>query len=144
MKNLLRLEELAQFLACSITMALIDAPWWTFVLLLIGPDIGMLGYMVSARMGALTYNILHHKALAVLVGLLVPYLALEFGPEDGGLDDHRFELIIAGLILYGHASLDRIFGYGLKFGDNFHHTHLGWIGKGKVASGESKIGQRPS
>ena len=48
-------------------MALIDAPWWTFVLLLIGPDIGMLGYMVSARMGALTYNILHHKALAVLV-----------------------------------------------------------------------------
>ena len=40
--------------------------------------------------------------------------------------------------------MDRIFGYGLKFGDNFHHTHLGWIGKGKVASGESKIGQRPS
>ena len=73
MKNLLRSEELAQFLTCSITMALIDAPWWTFVLLLIGPDIGMLGYMVSARMGALTYNILHHKALAVLVGLLVPW-----------------------------------------------------------------------
>ncbi len=24
--------------------------------------------------------------------------------------------------------MDRIFGYGLKFGDNFHHTHLGWIG----------------
>jgi|GEM_PF-4046304 len=25
--------------------------------------------------------------------------------------------------------MDRIFGYGLKFGDNFRHTHLGGIGK---------------
>ncbi len=42
------------------------------------------------------------------------------------------ELIVTGLILYGHASLDRIFGYGLKFGNSFQHTHLGWIGKMKV------------
>jgi len=131
MKNLLRLEELAQFLACVITMGIIDAPWWTYLLLLIGPDIGMLGYLVSARVGALFYNLLHHKSLAIIIGLLVPYLAIELGPEDGGLDDYRYQFIVAGFILYGHASMDRIFGYGLKFGDNFHHTHLGWIGKGR-------------
>jgi Domain of unknown function (DUF4260) len=129
MKTLLKLEELAQFLACAITMALIDAPWWTFLLLFIGPDVGILGYLINARVGAMTYNALHHKVPAVLVGLLMPYLLLEFGPVDGGLVEYRYEFVIAGLILYGHASMDRIFGYGLKFGDNFHHTHLGWIGK---------------
>ena len=39
-------------------------------------------------------------------------------------------LFITGIILYGHASMDRIFGYGLKFAENFQHTHMGWIGKG--------------
>ena len=43
-------------------------------------------------------------------------------------------LLLAAIILFGHASMDRMFGYGLKFGDHFQHTHLGWIGKGK--SGE--------
>ena len=37
--------------------------------------------------------------------------------------------LVTGVILYGHASMDRIFGYGLKYGDHFQHTHLGWIGK---------------
>lgn len=134
MKNLLRLEELAQFLACVITMAIIDAPWWTYLLLLFGPDIGMLGYLVSARIGAFTYNLLHHKSLAIIVGVLVPYLAIEYGPEDGGLAESRYQFILTGFILFGHASMDRIFGYGLKFNDDFHHTHLGWIGKGRGPS----------
>ncbi|BEV02788.1 hypothetical protein CRDW_01620 [Chryseobacterium gambrini] len=35
----------------------------------------------------------------------------------------------AGIILFAHSAMDRIFGYGLKFEDNFKHTHLGSIGK---------------
>ena len=35
----------------------------------------------------------------------------------------------AALILFGHSSLDRVFGYGLKYTDAFQHTHLGWIGR---------------
>ncbi len=27
-----------------------------------------------------------------------------------------------------NASLDRLFGFGLKYPDQFKHTHLGWIG----------------
>jgi len=30
-----------------------------------------------------------------------------------------------------HVAVDRALGYGLKFGDDFQHTHLGWIGKRK-------------
>jgi len=35
--------------------------------------------------------------------------------------------ILVGLIIYGHASFDRIMGYGLKYRDAFKHTHLGWL-----------------
>ena len=129
MKNLLKLEELAQFILCAFVLLVMDVPWWVYALLVSGPDIGMLGYLISSRVGALTYNIVHHKGMAILVGalgVLAGSISVH-APEMRGLDD---VLYIAGLILYGHVSMDRIFGYGLKFGDNFHHTHLGWIGKG--------------
>ncbi|WP_257670086.1 DUF4260 domain-containing protein [Parapedobacter tibetensis] len=38
-------------------------------------------------------------------------------------------LALTGAIMFGHSAMDRIFGYGLKFWDNFKNTHLGWIGK---------------
>lgn len=36
--------------------------------------------------------------------------------------------MLAGVILFAHASMDRIFGYGLKYADDFKHTHLQEIG----------------
>ena len=36
-----------------------------------------------------------------------------------------------GLIFLAHSNFDRVAGYGLKYLDNFDHTHLGWIGKSK-------------
>lgn len=128
MKNLLKLEELAQFLVCLVALIASDVPWWTYLLLAFGPDIGMFGYLLGPRTGTVTYNLLHHKAIALLVaaaGGITTYLMLATeSPES-------FEqvILLTGIVLYGHASMDRIFGYGLKFGDSFHHTHLGWIGK---------------
>lgn len=142
MKNLLRLEELAQFLFCLVSLIVSqEAPWWTILLLLLGPDISMLGYLVSPRVGAIGYNLFHHKGLAIVLVMLGFYASLLsiFGHLSTTI--YWYGFVIAGIILYGHASMDRIFGYGLKFGDNFHHTHLGWIGKGKVASGEASVGQ---
>lgn len=120
MKNLLKLEELAQFLLCLYALFAMDAAWWFYPLLALGPDIGLLGYAVNAQVGAITYNLLHHKALALLVMMAGFVLMTPF-------------VMSVGFVLFGHASMDRIFGYGLKFGDNFHHTHLGWIGKGRKA-----------
>jgi hypothetical protein len=45
MKNLLKLEELAQFLLVLFALYTAHASWWVFLLLLIGPDISMLGYL---------------------------------------------------------------------------------------------------
>jgi len=141
MKNLLRLEEFAQFLVCLLALVMHDVPWWAYLLLVIGPDIGMLGYLVNVRVGAMTYNVLHHKGVAVLVA------AGSFGSEFlnmlAATPNIASTLLIVAIILYGHASMDRIFGYGLKFGDSFQHTHLGWIGKlkGKEPFNSAQGGQ---
>lgn len=130
MKNLLKLEELAQFLLCLGLLIAGDSPWWIYVLLALGPDIGMLGYLVSPLVGAITYDLLHHKAVALVV--IVIGLGVLLGQNLwSDTATENVNVLAMGIILYGHASMDRIFGYGLKFGDDFHHTHLGWIGKRK-------------
>ena len=78
------------------------------------PDLNMIGYAVNTRIGAATYNFAHHKAVAITVLLSGWYLS------NSGVE-------LVGIILFGHASLDRIFGYGLKYPDAFKHTHLGQL-----------------
>lgn len=112
MKNLLRLEELAMFLLSIYLFSLLDYVWWMYLVLILTPDIGMLGYLVNTRFGATTYNLFHHKGIALIVGFLGVWWGIS-------------ELQLIGIILFGHASMDRIFGYGLKFNDSFKHTHLG-------------------
>lgn len=112
MKNQLKLEELMMFLLTIYLFSFLDYAWWIYLLLILTPDIGMLGYLINTKIGASTYNLFHHKGIAILVGFAGFWWMI---PE--------FQL--AGIILFGHASMDRIFGYGLKFSDNFKHTHLG-------------------
>jgi len=89
---------------------------WLWILLFFSPDLSMIGYLVNARTGALTYNLFHHRAVAIVL------LAT-------GLWMHMDILISIGLLLAAHSSFDRMLGYGLKFSDNFKHTSSGWIGK---------------
>ncbi|MCX2430196.1 DUF4260 domain-containing protein [Pedobacter sp. GR22-10] len=91
---------------------------WLWVLLFFAPDLSMLGYLVNSRIGAFTYNLFHHRAVAI--GLLA-----------AGFMMHMDILISIGLLLAAHSSFDRMLGYGLKFSDNFKHTSSGWIGKGQ-------------
>lgn len=115
MKNIIRIEEAAMFaLAIFLFYFQLDYVWWIFWVLLLAPDLSMLGYVINTKTGALLYNVFHHKALAVIMYVL-------------GLFANESVLILTGLILFGHASMDRIFGYGLKYPDDFKHTHLGWM-----------------
>lgn len=116
MKYIIRLEELGMFLLSILMFAQTGFVWWWFPALLLVPDISIIGYAISNRTGAIVYNILHHKGIAIFM-YAVGYLAEE-----------RY-LELAGAILFGHSSMDRLFGYGLKFFDSFRHTHLGSIGK---------------
>lgn len=114
MKNLIKLEELGMFLLSILMFIGTGFSWWWFPALLLLPDIAMVGYAVNNRIGAVLYNIIHHKGVAVAI----------YG--TGFLMEERY-VELAGSILFGHAAMDRIFGYGLKFFDSFHHTHLGRI-----------------
>ena len=115
MKTILKIEELAQFVLGIFLFSQLDFAWWWFPVLLLTPDIGMLGYLINPKIGAFTYNIFHHKTIAIAIGLAGFYF-------DNPL------LILIAVILFSHASFDRIFGYGLKFQDDFKNTHLGKIG----------------
>ena len=116
MKTVLRLEELAQFILSIVLFAQLPFAWWWYPALILLPDISMVGYALTPRIGAYGYNLIHHKGLAILIGI-------------AGLLYHTPLLLLVGVILYGHASMDRTMGYGLKYSDSFKHTHLGAIGR---------------
>lgn len=115
MKNLLRVEEAAMFGLAVLAFQALGLPWWWFALLLLTPDLGALGYLAGPRLGAITYNLLHHKGVAIALLLL-------------GLGTQSIPLQLAGIVLFAHSSADRFFGFGLKYSDSFHNTHLGPIG----------------
>ena len=120
MKTLLKLEEFAMA-AISIYFLSrynLGLPAWIWFLLFFAPDIGMLGYLANERIGAFSYNLFHHKGLAILLFMAGMYLSLDL-------------LLRIGVVLFGHASLDRMAGYGLKYNKGFAFTHLGVIGKHK-------------
>jgi hypothetical protein len=108
----LKFEELMMFVATLILYPKPGYSWWWFVALIFAPDIGIIGYAFNTKVGAFTYNLAHHKALAVAIGLCGYYFQIN-------------ELLIAGVILFSHSSMDRMLGFGLKYPDNFKHTHFG-------------------
>ena len=116
MKYSLKVEELFMFGLSIYVFSTLNFAWWWYPVLLFTPDLSMLGYVINPRVGALTYNFVHLKALGITV-----YMA-------GAIVANPL-LQLAGLILFGHSSLDRVMGYGLKYPDSFQHTHLGMIGK---------------
>jgi Domain of unknown function (DUF4260) len=116
--NLLqRLEGFVLFIAGLYAWVALGGAWWLFLLLLLTPDVSMLGYLVNARVGAALYNLVHSYPLPTLslaIGLWLNIPVLTF----------------AGVLVLAHIGVDRMLGYGLKFGSSFQDTHLGKIGKG--------------
>ena len=51
------------FLASIYALYLHEVPWWAYLLLAFGPDIGMVGYSINPKVGAITYNLFHHKGV---------------------------------------------------------------------------------
>ena len=116
MKTLLKLEELAQFILATYLFYQLGFSWWLFPALILLPDLSMIGYLISPYWGAISYNFIHHKALAICIYSFGIYF-----------NDNTLKAL--GLILFAHSSMDRIFEYGLKYSDSFKNTHLGVIGK---------------
>lgn len=85
-------------------------------MLILTPDISVIGYVLNMKIGAVAYNIFHHKAIALVVYVCGFYF-------------HTEAMRLAGIILFAHSCMDRMLGYGLKYFQGFQFTHLGKIGK---------------
>jgi len=110
-----RIEGLILLVVAVTVFTTTDVSWWWFAGLLLVPDVSMIGYLANPHTGAAFYNLGH--------SLIGP--GILFGWSWLGAPD--MVLVIAAIWL-AHIGMDRLFGYGLKFGDDFQHTHLGWIG----------------
>ncbi|MCB2410130.1 DUF4260 domain-containing protein [Hymenobacter lucidus] len=120
MKNLLKSEVLAELLLATLVFSRLPYAWWMLPALFLVPDLSMLGYLAGPRVGAFCYNVAHHKALALTLGVAGWWLAQPL-------------LLLAGTVLLFHIAFDRLLGYGLKYPTSFHDTHLGRTGRGQAA-----------
>jgi hypothetical protein len=116
--GILRVESTAVFLA-GVGLYLGSGGSPLGLPLLFAPDLSIAGYLAGPRVGALTYNLVHNWALAVLVFAAGWWLAVP-------------GLLLAAYLIAAHVGMDRALGYGLKLPTAFTDTHLGRIGKHRL------------
>jgi len=98
--------------------------WWIFLALLLTPDLSMLPYLINPHVGSASYNAVHSYFLPL--GLTA--IAVAFG---------HIETLPYLSIWLAHIGLDRFLGYGLKYPTAFGQTHLGYLGKNRLANARS-------
>ena len=107
-----KIESAAIFIALLAAYYELDFSWIWFFMLILLPDIFMLGYLKDLRVGAFVYNIGHSYFSPIAVWFLSHHL--------------QSDIWIALSIIWGiHIAADRMFGFGLKLPSGFKDTHLG-------------------
>ena len=109
---LLRLEGGLDLALSLIFYQAIHANWLLFVVLLLVPDLSMLGYLRGVRLGTICYNLVH-----TLIG---PFLLIAYAYLTRSL-----WVLPYALIWTAHIGLDRVLDFGLKYPTGFRDTHLG-------------------
>lgn len=112
MSKIMRLEGFIVFLLAIGFYYVNDFSWVIFIVFLLAPDIGMIGYTINNAIGAYIYNIFHTYSFPlVLIGVSILMNVDIF--------------LLIGLIWSAHIGMDRALGYGLKYRTGFKVTHLG-------------------
>jgi hypothetical protein len=117
-RRLLRVEGATLFAGSLIAYSTTDQAWWLVPLTLLLPDLTMIGYLGSTRLGSYLYNLGH--STPVPAGIVA----------IGWWQDKSL-VVALGLVWLAHIGLDRLIGYGLKYDDHFQHSHLGRLGRNR-------------
>lgn len=96
----------------------VSGSWLLLIVLILAPDLFMLGYLRGPRLGGAVYNLGHTW---LLPGMLAA----------AGILGSIALLVQLALIWFGHIGVDRLLGYGLKLPTAFQDTHLGRIGRNR-------------
>lgn len=119
MKYVLKLEALGLLILFSaIYFHLYPGTWGFYLALFFVPDVSFVLFVITKKLGAIAYNVFHHQGVLAILFVLGFILQNDI-------------IIKISLIFLAHSTFDRVAGYGLKYLDNFDHTHLGWVGKSK-------------
>jgi hypothetical protein len=113
---ILRVEGAAIFGLAVFLYARGDYGWLMFALLLLVPDMGLLGYAAGPRAGAISYNAVHTTVGPVVLAAI-------------GILAGSPRVVSVALVWFAHIGMDRSLGYGLKHTSGFRDTHLGRIGR---------------
>jgi hypothetical protein len=109
---LLRLEGGALFALGLLLYWKVGGNWLAFIILLLTPDIAMLGYLRDERYGAALYNLAHFSLVPAVIAMI-------------GIIAGNGAVLAVALIWFSHINMDRLVGYGLKLPTGFKDTHLG-------------------
>jgi hypothetical protein len=112
----LRLEGAALLGVAVFLYARYGDGWVLFALLLLAPDLSLLGYTAGPVFGAAAYNALHTTVLPLAMGVV-------------GIVSGSEVILSVALVWLAHIGMDRGLGYGLKLTSGFRDTHLGRIGR---------------
>jgi hypothetical protein len=85
--------------------------WVLLAVLILAPDLSMLGYLAGPRVGAVSYDAAHTFAFPVILA------------AAGVLAGSELPIRL-GLIWLAHIGADRLLGYGLKYPTGFKDSHL--------------------
>ena len=114
----LKLEWAGLVLLLVVMYHLAGGSWLLFAILILAPDLAMLGYLAGPRIGAIAYNSVH-----IAVGPVLLFLVWFW---NGNL------LIMEIATIWAiHIAFDRALGYGLKL-SSFQDTHIGRIGRDRA------------
>ena len=105
------LESIAIFIGSLLIYLFLSGNWIIFFVLLLAPDIFMIGYLKNSQVGSIIYNIGYVYAwpiVLIIIGILIKFNLL----------------ILFSLIWMTHISMDRAMGYGLKYPSDFKDTHM--------------------
>lgn len=85
--------------------------WWLLVVLVLAPDLTLVGYLAGRRVGAAIYNVAHTSMPPVALGAVGAIAGTDIAVQ-------------LALIWITHIGIDRAIGYGLKYPTSFKETHL--------------------
>jgi hypothetical protein len=117
--TLLRIEGAATLVVAAYLYSIVSGDWLLFALLLLVPDVAILGYIRGSIVGAAVYNLLHTE-----IGPLILAAA--------ALNRQVPVALAIALVWLAHIGMDRMLGYGLKLTSGFRDTHLGRIGRPEI------------
>ena len=113
---LLRLEGLAIFAFSLMAYEFMGFPWGFFILIFLVPDLSLIAYFHSPRVGAIAYNIMHSYVLPLML------FAYGFFVSSASADK-------VAIVWIANIGFYRALGFGLKYPRGFRYTHFGKLGQ---------------